>query len=69
MKHVLLPTPAHNGIAKQTAVGATIQKSFLELTMVSVASGSGDYPLTMLKTSGESHGCLHWIPNVLEIRH
>jgi hypothetical protein len=42
MKHALLPTPAHNGIAKRTAVAATIQKSFLELTMVSAGSGSGD---------------------------
>jgi hypothetical protein len=26
-KHALLPTPAHNGVAKKTAVGATIQKA------------------------------------------
>jgi hypothetical protein len=26
-KMPLLPTPAHNGIAKKTAVGATIQKA------------------------------------------
>jgi hypothetical protein len=26
-KHALLPTPAHNGIAKRTAAGATIQKA------------------------------------------
>jgi sporulation protein YlmC with PRC-barrel domain len=46
----LLPAPSHNGVAtKGTSVGATIQKSFLELTMVSAGSGSGDYPLTMLK--------------------
>src|SRR3984957_962186 len=36
-------------LQKRTAVAATIQKSFLELTMVSAGSGSGDYPLTMLK--------------------
>jgi hypothetical protein len=27
MKHALLPTPAHNGIAKSTAVAASIQKA------------------------------------------
>jgi hypothetical protein len=27
LKHALLPTPAHTGIAKKTAVGATIQKA------------------------------------------
>jgi sporulation protein YlmC with PRC-barrel domain len=48
-KHALLPTPAHNGVAKRTAVGATIQKASLELTMVSAGSGYGDYTLTMLK--------------------
>src|ERR1700729_3497899 len=49
MKHALLPTRPHNGFAKRIAVAATIRKSFLELTMVSAGSGSGDYPLTMLK--------------------
>jgi hypothetical protein len=65
-RHALLPTPAHNGVARGRRDDS---KSFLELTMVSAGSGSGDYPLTLLKTSGENHGCLHWIPNVPEIRH
>jgi hypothetical protein len=69
MKHALLPTPAHNGIAKKNRGGRDDSKSLLELTMVSAGSGSVDYPLTVLKPSGENHGHLHWIPNVPEIRH